>query len=58
MNPRSYPNVIFILTDDQGYGDMSFLGNSILQTPHLNNTYIDSVRFTDFRVSEKLVVRY
>ena len=29
----SLPNVIFILTDDQGYGDLSYTGNPVLRTP-------------------------
>lgn len=45
------PNVIVILTDDQGYGDLSCFGNPILQTPHLDRLHRESVRFTDFHVS-------
>lgn len=45
------PNVILIMTDDQGYGDLSFHGNPILKTPHLDNLAQESVRFTDFHVS-------
>ena len=45
------PNVIIILTDDQGYGDLSCHGNPILRTPHLDKLHSDSVRFTDFHVS-------
>ena len=45
------PNIIFILTDDQGYGDFSAHGNPILQTPHLDRLRGESVRFTDFHVS-------
>src|SRR5262245_35034369 len=45
------PNIIFILTDDQGYGDLSAHGNPILQTPHLDRLHHESVRFTDFHVS-------
>ena len=46
-----HPNVILILTDDQGYGDLGCHGNPILKTPHLDRLYADSVRFTDFHVS-------
>ena len=45
------PNVIFVLTDDQGYGDLSCYGNPILKTPNLDRMHDQSVRFTDFHVS-------
>jgi arylsulfatase len=45
------PNIIFILTDDQGYGDISAHGNPILKTPNLDRLHAESVRFTDFHVS-------
>src|SRR5262245_31786170 len=45
------PNIIIILTDDQGYGDVGRHGNPILQTPNLDRLYDESVRFTDFHVS-------
>ena len=48
---RSKPNVILILTDDQGYGDLSCHGNPILKTPHLDRLHDESIRFTDFHVS-------
>ena len=40
------PNVIFILTDDQGYGDLSAHGNPILKTPKLDALRDESIRFT------------
>jgi len=45
------PNIIFIITDDQGYGDISAHGNPILKTPHLDQLRSESVRFEDFHVS-------
>lgn len=45
------PNIVFILTDDQGYGDVSAHGNPVLDTPHLDRLRAESVRFTDFQVS-------
>ena len=45
------PNVILIMTDDQGYGDLGCHGNPILKTPNLDKLHSESVRFTDFHVS-------
>ena len=45
------PNIIFILTDDQGYGDISAHGNPLLKTPNLDRLHGESARFTDFHVS-------
>src|SRR5687768_18541578 len=47
----SPPNIIFIITDDQGYGDLSCHGNPILKTPNLDRLHAEGVRFTDFHVS-------
>ena len=49
--PPARPNIILVLTDDQGYGDLSYTGNPILKTPHLDAFAQASVRFTDFQVS-------
>lgn len=45
------PNVILILTDDQGIGDLGCHGNPWLKTPNLDMFYEQSVRLTDFHVS-------
>jgi arylsulfatase len=45
------PNIVFIFTDDQGYGDISAHGNPILKTPNLDRLHHEGVRFTDFHVS-------
>ncbi len=45
------PNVVFIITDDQGYGDISAHGNPVLKTPNLDRLHAEGVRFTDFHVS-------
>ena len=47
----SRPNIILVMTDDQGYGDLSCTGNPDLQTPHIDSLYTMSTRFTDFHVS-------
>jgi arylsulfatase A-like enzyme len=45
------PNVLFILTDDQGWGDMSSHGNEILETPVLDQLAADGAEFDRFFVS-------
>jgi arylsulfatase A-like enzyme len=45
------PNVIIILSDDQGYGDLSAHGNPVLKTPNLDRLRGESVRLTDFHVA-------
>ncbi len=42
------PNVILIITDDQGYGDLACHGNPHIQTPHLDQLHRESMRFTNF----------
>ena len=48
---KTPPNVILIITDDQGYGDLSFNGNPNIITPALDNFAAESVRFNNFYVS-------
>jgi arylsulfatase A-like enzyme len=48
---QSKPNVIVIMTDDQGYPELSIHGNPILKTPNLDKLAESSVRFGDFHVS-------
>jgi arylsulfatase A-like enzyme len=42
------PNIIIILADDLGYGDLSCYGQKILKTPNLDRMAKEGVRFTDF----------
>ncbi len=44
------PNVIIVMTDDQGLGDFSFTGNPVLKTPRIDAFARESVRLTDFHV--------
>ena len=44
------PNVILVMTDDQGYGDLGCHGNSVIRTPNLDAFYEESVRLTDYHV--------
>ncbi len=45
------PNVIIIITDDQGYGDLGFTGNPHVKTPNIDAFANESVRFNNFYVS-------
>lgn len=45
------PNVVIVITDDQGYGDLSCHGNPILKTPNIDRLHSESVRLTDYHVS-------
>src|SRR3954452_20524311 len=48
---RSRPNVIVVMTDDQGYGDLACHGNPELKTPHLDRLHRESLRLTDFHAT-------
>lgn len=41
------PNIIFILADDLGYGDLGCYGQKVIQTPRLNQMASEGLRFTD-----------
>ncbi|MEM7381482.1 MAG: sulfatase-like hydrolase/transferase, partial [Bacteroidota bacterium] len=45
------PNVILVMTDDQGIGDIGCHGNPWIKTPNLDQFYEQSVRLTNFHVS-------
>ena len=53
--PRSgTPNIIIILADDMGYGDLSSYGATQYSTPNLDRLATEGVRFTDFYVSQPI----
>jgi arylsulfatase A-like enzyme len=45
------PNIIIVITDDQGWGDLGCRGNPIVKTPNLDKLHDESIRFTNFHVS-------
>ena len=49
--PAAKPNVILVMTDDQGYGDLSCHGNPVLRTPNLDRLHNQSIRLTEFHVA-------
>jgi arylsulfatase A-like enzyme len=48
---QTQPNIILVLTDDQGYGAIGRHGHPLLKTPHMDQLYDESVRFDNFYVS-------
>ncbi len=48
---KPHPNVIIIMTDDQGYGDLGITGNPHVQTPVIDQFANNSIRFNNFYVS-------
>ncbi len=45
------PNILLVMTDDQGYGELGCHGNPLLKTPNLDRLHAQSLRFTGFHVS-------
>jgi arylsulfatase A-like enzyme len=48
--PAGRPNVVFILTDDQGWGDVGIHGNDRIRTPNMDRIAREGVQFTQFHV--------
>ena len=48
--PARRPNVVLVLTDDQGFGDLSIYGNPYLNTPNMDAVARQGVQFTQFQV--------
>jgi len=51
LQGQERPNVIIVITDDQGMGDLSCMGNPYIKTPNIDKFYEESVRFTNYHVS-------
>src|SRR5262245_6603676 len=52
--PAGPPNVVIILADDMGYGDLGVYGSTLNKTPNLDRLAAEGVRMTDFRVPSAL----
>ena len=48
---RRRPNVVLVITDDQGYGDLRCHGNEVIWTPNLDRLHARSVRLRNFHVA-------
>src|SRR5512132_2269822 len=44
------PNVVLIMTDDQGFGDVGIHGNDKIRTPNMDRIAREGVQFTQFQV--------
>ena len=51
LTPDRRPNVIIVITDDQGYGDLACHGNPVAVTPNLDQLHDESVRLVDFHAA-------
>lgn len=45
------PNIVLIMTDDQGYGDLGITGNPVVKTPHIDRLAAESSQLTDYHVA-------
>ncbi len=48
---KSLPNIVFVITDDQGYGDLGCTGNPRIKTPHTDKLANESIWLTDYHVA-------
>ncbi len=47
----SRPNIVFVITDDQGYGDLGHTGNPVIKTPQIDRLAAESSNLTDYHVA-------
>ena len=45
---QDLPNIILVMADDLGYGDLASYGNPVVQTPHLDALAAEAIRFNRF----------
>ena len=50
QRPTKRPNIVLIISDDQGYGDLSLHGNPYLNTPNIDRIGKEGAQFTQFQV--------
>lgn len=52
--PRKQPNILFLLADDMGYGELGCFGQRTVLTPSLDKLAGNGVRFTDFYIGSSV----
>ncbi|MBH0111325.1 sulfatase-like hydrolase/transferase, partial [Salinibacterium sp. NG22] len=45
---KSFPNIVFILADDLGYGDLGCFGAVAIKTPNIDRLAQEGIKFTNF----------
>ncbi len=50
MSSAKQPNVVIVMSDDQGYANLSCMGHPVLKTPNVDRLHEESVRLTDYHV--------
>ncbi|MFP5079747.1 sulfatase-like hydrolase/transferase [Pedobacter sp. JCM 36344] len=48
VKPNTPPNIIIILTDDMGYGDVSTFGGKFVKTPNIDRIASKGLKFTQY----------
>src|SRR5436190_24119731 len=51
VHAADLPNIVLVMPDDMGWGDIAAHGNPLIKTPNLDRLHGESLRFTDFHVS-------
>jgi len=51
VSAEQQPNIVLVMTDDQGYGDLGHTGHPYAKTPHIDALSKESINLTDFHVS-------
>ena len=54
QSPSGPPNIVFVLADDLGYGDISIQGHPVIRTPHIDRIAREGQRWTSFYASSPL----
>ena len=52
----SQPNIVVFLTDNQGYGDLSYFGHPTINTPNIDRMAHEGIRLTSFYAAPHVAV--